>query len=135
MDNFKELTSSAGGTLSIVCSVVVAIVLVIGMWKMFTKAGEPGWAAIIPLYNLYVLFKITWGSGMKFLLLLIPIVNIIILIKTQIKLAKSFGKGGGFVAGLILLTPIFYAILGFGDAKYMGVPVITTNYNKKNFSL
>lgn len=129
MDNFKELTSSAGGTLSIVCSVVVAIVLVIGMWKMFTKAGEPGWAAIIPLYNAFVLFKITWGSGIKFLLLLIPIVNIIILIKTQIKLAKAFGKGGGFVAGLIFLAPIFYAILGFGDAKYMGVPVTTTNYN------
>lgn len=129
MDNFKELTSSAGGTLSIVCSVVVAIVLVIGMWKMFTKAGEPGWAAIIPLYNAFVLFKITWGSGIKFLLLLIPIVNIIILIKTQIKLAKAFGKGGGFVAGLIFFTPIFYAILGFGDAKYIGVPVTTTNYN------
>lgn len=129
MDNYKDLTTSAGGTLSIVFGVVVAIVLVIGMWKMFTKAGEPWWAAIIPLYNLYVLFKITWGSGIKFLLLLIPIVNIIVAIKTQIKLAKAFGKGGGFVAGLIFLTPIFYAILGFSDAKYMGVPVTTTNYN------
>ncbi|MEJ8751498.1 DUF5684 domain-containing protein [Lagierella sp. ICN-221743] len=129
MDNYKDLTAGAGGTLSIVFGVVVAIVLLIGMWKMFTKAGEPGWAAIIPLYNAYVLFKITWGSGIKFLLLLIPIVNIIIAIKTQIKLAKAFGKGGGFVAGLIFLTPIFYAILGFSDAKYMGVPVTTINYN------
>lgn len=120
MENYKNL--GAGGTLNIVLSIIVAIVFVVGMWKMFVKAGEAGWASIIPIYNIYVLFKITWGSGIKFLLLLIPIVNIYISIKTQIKLAKAFGKGGGFVAGLIFLTPIFYAILGFSDAKYLGVP-------------
>lgn len=120
MENYKNL--GAGGTLNIVLSIIVAIVFVVGMWKMFVKAGEAGWASIIPIYNIYVLFKITWGSGIKFLLLLIPIVNIFISIKTQIKLAKAFGKSGGFVAGLIFLTPIFYAILGFSDAKYLGVP-------------
>lgn len=120
MENYKNL--GAGGTLNIVLSIIVAIVFVVGMWKMFVKAGEAGWASIIPIYNIYVLFKITWGSRIKFLLLLIPIVNIFISIKTQIKLAKAFGKGGGFVAGLIFLTPIFYAILGFSDAKYLGVP-------------
>lgn len=62
------------------------------------------------------------GNGIKFLLLLIPIVNIFIAIKTQIKLAKSFGKDTGFVIGLIFFAPIFYAILGFGDAEYLGVP-------------
>lgn len=120
MENYKNL--GAGGTLNIVLSIIVAIVFVVGMWKMFVKAREAGWASIIPIYNIYVLFKITWGSRIKFLLLLIPIVNIFISIKTQIKLAKAFGKGGGFVAGLIFLTPIFYAILGFSDAKYLGVP-------------
>lgn len=120
MENYKNL--GAGGTLNIVLSIIVAIVFVVGMWKMFVKAGEAGWASIIPIYNIYVLFKITWGSGIKFLLLLIPIFNIFISIKTQVKLAKAFGKGGGFVAGLIFLTPIFYAILGFNDAKYLGVP-------------
>lgn len=120
MENYKNL--GAGGTLNIVLSIIVAIVFVVGMWKMFVKAGDAGWASIIPIYNIYVLFKITWGIGIKFLLLLIPIVNIYIYIKTQIKLAKAFGKGGGFVAGLIFLAPIFYAILGFSDAKYLGVP-------------
>lgn len=120
MENYKNL--GAGGTLNIVLSIIVAIVFVVGMWKMFVKAREAGWASIIPIYNIYVLFKITWGSGIKFLLLLIPIVNIFIYIKTQIKLAKAFGKGVGFIAGPIFLTPIFYAILGFSDAKYLGVP-------------
>lgn len=78
MENYKNL--GAGGTLNIVLSIIVAIVFVVGMWKMFVKAGEAGWASIIPIYNIYVLFKITWGSGIKFLLLLIPIVNIYIYI-------------------------------------------------------
>ena len=109
-------------TIYIVISAAVSIILLVGMWKMYSKAGEPGWASIIPLYNLYVLFKITWGKGIKFLLLLIPIVNIFIAIKTNIKLAKAFGKDTGFAIGLVFLTPIFYAILGFGDAQYLGVP-------------
>lgn len=97
---------------------------------MFSKAEEAGWASIIPIYNLYVLYKITWGSGIKFLLLLIPIVNIVIFIKTQIRLAKAFGKGGGFAAGLIFFTPIFYTILGFDKSEYLGVP--NSKANEKN---
>ena len=54
-------------------SLAIAVLGIIAMWKIFEKAGEPGWAAIIPFYNLYVLFKITWGNGWKFLLLLIPL--------------------------------------------------------------
>lgn len=104
-----------------VISFAVTIILLVGMWKMYSKAGEPGWASIIPLYNLYVLFKITWCKGIMFLLLLIPIVNIVIGIMTNIKLAQSFGKGSGFAIGLVFFTPIFYAILGFGDAQYLGV--------------
>lgn len=109
-------------TIDIVISVAISIVLLVGMWKMFAKAGEPGWASIIPFYNLYVLFKITWGKGAKFLLLLIPIYNIVVFIKTELKLAKAFGKDTGFAIGLIFFSPIFYAILGFSDAQYLGVP-------------
>ena len=103
-------------------SLAVAVLGIVAMWKIFEKAGEPGWAAIIPFYNLYVLFKITWGSGWKFLLLLIPIANIVFLIITMVKLAKAFGKGGGFAVGLIFLGPIFYCILAFDQSQYLGVP-------------
>ncbi len=106
-------------------TVVYLAVMVLGivaMWKIFEKAGEPGWAAIIPFYNLYVLFKITWGNGWKFLFLLIPFANIVFAIITMVKLAKAFGKSGGFAVGLIFLSIIFYCILAFGDAQYIGVP-------------
>lgn len=97
-----------------------SILMVIGMWKMFSKAGEPGWTSIIPFLNSYKLFKIGWGSGWIFLLGLIPIVNLVIHIMLGIKLARAFGKGTGFAVGLILLPGIFYMILGFSDAIYYG---------------
>ena len=100
----------------------LAVLGIVAMWKIFEKAGEPGWAAIIPFYNLYVLFKITWGEGWKFLFLLIPVANIVFAIITMVKLAKAFGKGGGFAVGLIFLGPIFYCILAFGQSQYLGVP-------------
>lgn len=127
MDSYGE--AGGGDIFSLIIGIVVALVMIAGMWKMFSKAGEPGWASIIPFYNAYVLFKITWGSGIKFLLLLIPIANIVILIMTQIKLAKAFGKSTGFAVGLILLSPIFYVILGFDSSEYLGVPVTTVAQN------
>lgn len=89
------------------------------------EGWQAGWAAIVPFYNLYVLFEITWGSGMRFLLLLIPIYNIILSIQTQVRLAKAFGKSGGFAAGLIFLPYIFIPLLAFGGTAYQGVPVKT----------
>lgn len=121
--------AGGGDIFSLIIGIVVALVMIAGMWKMFSKAGEPGWASIIPFYNAYVLFKITWGSGIKFLLLLIPIANIVVVIMTQIKLAKAFGKSTGFAVGLILLPPIFYVILGFDSSEYLGVPVTTVAQN------
>lgn len=77
----------------------------------------------MPFYNAYVLFKITWGSGWKFLLMLIPIANAVIAIITLVKLAKAFGKGGGWACGLIFLEPIFICIMAFdGNIQYVGVP-------------
>ena len=99
----------------------VSILGVIAMWLIFKKAGENGWKAIIPFYNSYILFKLVWGNGWKFLLLLIPIYNIILYIQTEIRLAHAFGKSTGFGWGLVLLNVVFMCILGFGDAQYQGV--------------
>ncbi len=106
----------------LIVSLIVGIIAVIAIWRVFQKAGQPGWAAIVPIYNLYTLFKITWGNGWFFLLMLIPLVNFVIVILTMLKLAKAFGKGGGFAAGLIFLSFIFMLILAFGDSRYYGVP-------------
>lgn len=101
------------------------IVLVIaGLWKTFAKAGQPGWAAIIPIYNVYILLKIAVRPWWWLLLLLIPLVNIVIAIIVAIDVAKAFGKGAGFGIGLALLGFIFYPILGFGSAAY-SAPVRT----------
>lgn len=105
-----------------IISLVLCVFVLVCMWIIFRKAGKPGWAAIVPFYNLYVLFEITWGSGMRFLLLLIPIYNIILSIQTQVRLAKAFGKSGGFAAGLIFLPYIFIPLLAFGGTAYQGVP-------------
>lgn len=99
----------------------VAVFSIVIMWRIFEKAGEHGWAVFIPFYQNYVLFKITWGQGWLFLLLFLPIINIVTCIITMIKLAKAFNKDGAFAVGLIFLNIIFLAILAFGKARYSGV--------------
>lgn len=89
-------------------------------WKIFTKAGKPGWASIVPVYNILVLLEIVGKPWWYLLLLFIPVVDIVILIMVMIALAQVFGKSGGFAVGLIFLSLIFMAILAFGDAKYLG---------------
>lgn len=96
------------------------VVTLVGLWKVFTKAGKPGWAAIVPFYNLYCLFEMSFGNGWLFLLTFVPCVNIVIQIMMNFKLAKSFGKGVGFGFGLLFFNFIFMMILGFGDAEYVG---------------
>lgn len=104
-----------------IISICIIVLLIISFWGIFQKAGEAGWKSIIPLYNSYIEYKITWGNGWYFLLLLIPIVNIVIGIMTTYKLAVAFGKGVGFTFGLIFLPIIFYPMLAFGSARYQGV--------------
>ena len=101
---------------------LIYVILVIGMWKVFTKAGRPGWAAIIPIYNFYILLKIAGKPGWWLLLVLIPVVNLVIVIITYVEVAKAFGKGVGFGIGLAFLGFIFFPILGLGDAQYCGAP-------------
>ena len=82
-------------------SLLLGVAGIVACWLLFKKAGKPGWASIVPFYNVYTIFEITWGSGWRFLMLLIPIYNIVLGIQTCIKLAKAFGKSGGFAAGLV----------------------------------
>ena len=103
-----------------ICYFAVIILLIAAMWKVFSKAGQPGWAAIIPIYNIYVICKVAGRPGWWLLLMLIPFVNFIILIILSIDIAKSFGKGAGFGLGMAFLGFIFWPILGFGSAQYQG---------------
>jgi len=115
-------TPSAGevSPVSLIISLLIALLMIVAMWKVFTKAGQPGWASIIPIYNLYIWCKIVGRPWWWILLMLIPFVNFIILIILCIDTAKSFGKGAGFGIGLALLGIIFWPILGFGSAQYQG---------------
>lgn len=97
---------------------LVVVLMIAGMWKVFEKAGKPGWAAIIPIYNMVVLLEIAGKPAWWVVLFLIPMVNFIVAIIAFMALAKKFGKGAGFAIGLLLLPPVFYPMLGFGDAQY-----------------
>jgi hypothetical protein len=110
-----------GGMVFFVVCLALVIVIIAGMWKTFEKAGEPGWACIIPIYNIVVLLKIAGKPLWWILLMLIPGVNLIVAILVSIAVAENFGKGAGFGIGLALLGAIFYPILGFGDARFQGV--------------
>lgn len=97
---------------------VLAVVQAAGLWMVFSKAGEPGWAAIIPIYNIYVLVTISDNEWWWLLVFLIPLIQLVAFVKIQLDLASEFGQGVGFAAGLILLPIVFYPLLGFGDYQY-----------------
>ena len=112
------------GCFSIMVILAVMAVVIIGMWKVFEKAGKPGWAAFVPIYNMIVLLEIVGKPLWWILLMFIPVVNLVIAIIVLLELAKAFGKGVEFAVGLLLLPFVFYPILGFGDAKYLGRPAL-----------
>lgn len=94
------------------------VVFVAGLWRTFTKAGQPGWAAVVPIYNLFVLLRIAQRPAWWFILFLVPVVNIFASIAVGIGVAKAFGKGPGFGIGLAFFGFAFYPILGFSNAEY-----------------
>ena len=110
---------------------VIGVLGIIAMWKIFTKAGKPGWASIIPVYNMVVLYQIVGLNPLLLLILIgsiIPFVNFLVAIAffvlniiSSIRLAKVFGKGTGFAVGLIFLPFIFQLILAFDKSEYVGV--------------
>ncbi len=98
----------------------LTILQIIATWRIYEKAGQPGWASIIPFYNFYVLLKIVGKPDWWLIWIFIPPAYPVVLIWTTNLLSKSFGKGVGFTLGLIFLSIIFYPILGFGNAEYQG---------------
>jgi hypothetical protein len=108
------------GILGSIIPLAIAIFFIYVGWQLYEKADQPGWAAIIPIYNIIVMLRIIGRPWWWLILMLIPIVQIYPLIMIPIDLAKSFGKGTGFGIGLLLLGIIFYPILALGDAEYQG---------------
>lgn len=94
--------------------------IVIAWWKVYSKAGQPGWSVFIPVYNLYVMLKVADKPWWWLLLMFIPGVNIVVSILLPVGIARAFGKGVGFALGLIFLPVIFYPVLAFGSAQYLG---------------
>ncbi|MCI8404863.1 MAG: hypothetical protein HFE49_08195 [Clostridia bacterium] len=125
-----------------VVSIVMYVLMVVAYWNIFKKAGEPGWKSIIPVYNSYILFKISWSTVIFWITLvigfvtgilvnmdntvatvivsLLSIVTLVISIMQCYKLSKAFGHGVGFTLGLIFFSPIFMLILAFGSSQYVG---------------
>ena len=118
--SFKTSADVQLGTVPVLIGLAFIIVMIAAIWKVFTKAGEPGWASLIPIYNAIVILKISGKPLWWIILMIIPFVNFIIALLASIGLAKNFGKGGGFGVGLFLLGFIFFPILAFGDAKFVG---------------
>lgn len=107
-----------------IISLIFGIITIVAMWKIFKKAGKPGWASIIPIYNAVVMFQICGMNPWLLLLAIIPFLNFvtapILSIIMNVNLAKKFGKGRGFAVGLIFLNFIFTLILAFGESEYQG---------------
>jgi uncharacterized membrane protein YhaH (DUF805 family) len=117
--------SAAGAGIGIVAGIVylaILILMIAAMWKVFEKAGEPGWAALVPIYNLIVLLKIAGKPAWWFILMLIPFVNVIVFFIVSIAVAERFGKGIGFGIGLAILPFVFYPLLAWGESHYGAAP-------------
>ncbi len=128
MQNY-DLDSSSGGAIAAIMAIILAclipiiivsVITIVGQWKVYTKAGKPGWACIIPIYNLIVMLEIVGKPIWWIILFFIPCVNFVFIIWTLNLLSKSFGQSEGFTIGLLFLGFIFWPILGFGSYQYLG---------------
>lgn len=122
MEYSIEVSGSGGGMgigWMLFC-LAVAVIVIVGLWRVFAKAGKPGWAAIVPIYNLVVLLEIVGKPLWWIVLFIIPIVNFVAGILVNVELAKCFGRSIFFALGLIFIPVIFFPILGFGSSKYLG---------------
>jgi len=120
-DNTGATVAAAlGGTMMLIVCLVIAVVMLVGLWKVFVKAGQPGWACIVPFYNVYILLKIAGKPGWWLLLYFIPLVNIVVGIIVAISIAKAFGRSAAFGFFLLFLLGIGYLIIGFGSDRYLG---------------
>ena len=119
-DSNPVVAALFGSTMLMIILAIVAVAI-IGMWKVFEKAGQPGWAALVPLYNAYILLKIAGRPGWWLVLFFVPLANVIVAVILAIDVAKAFGQSPVFgIVFLFLLSGIGYLILGFGNARYIG---------------
>jgi hypothetical protein len=117
-NSIVPLQNTGSGGIELFAVLALTIVIFAGFWKTFEKAGEPGWAGIVPIYNLYVLVRISGNAWWWFLLFFIPIINFFATVKISINVAGKFNRGILFGLGLMFLSFIFYPVLGFGDYQY-----------------
>lgn len=111
---------AAGSGILMLVYLAIAVLLIASMWRMFTKAGKPGWAAIVPIYNVVVMLEMVGRPVWWLVLFCVPFVNAVVGIIVTNDIAKAFGKGVGYTIGLILLSFVFYPMLAFGPATYRG---------------
>jgi hypothetical protein len=116
MDSTNFMSSFGFGIWGV--GLVFFVLIVAGMWAVFAKAGHPGWAAIIPIYNVYVLIKVAGRPGWWLILFFIPFVNFIIALVIYWDVAKAFGHGFLMWLGLVFFPYIFFLVLGFGGSQY-----------------
>ena len=100
--------------------IAVCVAMIAGMWKVFVKAGQPGWGCLVPIYNLILLLGMAGKPTWWIVLFLIPLVSLVAAVLVSIEIAKKFGQGTGYGLGLAFLPMFFFPMLGFGSAQYQG---------------
>ena len=125
MDNFDTALLVGIITAYLVIVIPIVLIAIVAIWRIFTKAGQPGWAVLIPFYNLYVLTQVAKRPSWWMLLYFVSFIPVIgalgvlfVSIIDNLRLAKLFGKSAGFGVGMILLGIVFLPILAFGNADY-----------------
>jgi hypothetical protein len=123
LQNTGNVVAAAFGGMALLFWMAVGVIVIIGGWKVFEKSGQPGWAILVPFYNLYVMLQVAGRPGWWLILYFIPLVNFIIMIVVAIDIARAFGQGAAFGFFLLFLfCGIGYLILGFGNYEYQGAP-------------
>lgn len=117
-DQAAAQNAMMGGFVGMMIYLALVVLMIAALWKVFVKAGKPGWAAIIPIYNLVVLLEIAGKPLWQILLFCIPLVNFVMILLVDIEIAKRFGKSAGFGIGLLFLPFVFFPMLAFTDAQY-----------------
>jgi hypothetical protein len=115
------------GTGMLIVWIAIMVFMIVSWWIVFKKAGQPGWAILIPIYNFLIILRVAgkpWWWVFAILLPIIPLVGLFLLLIAMIfifhGISKNFGQGAGFTVGLVLLSVVFVPILAFGDYKWQG---------------
>lgn len=114
------MVENALSTVLLIGYLGIIILTIASIWKVFKKANQPGWAAIVPIFNTYIMLKISDNPGWFLLLMVIPVINLYPLAKMYSGMARAFGKGIGWAIGLWILPFVFFPLLAFSSASYTG---------------